>query len=159
MNQYFVRLLLSIILVTLVSLIEAKAQDNTIEILFWDNEPIVLEMKDKPSVHFKGEAVEIDNGQYCFTYPFRSMRSIMFKNIFQSDVFENYTGCRILIRDDYLWCDFSGGKIDVSIYNVSGNLISRHHSDSESVIVSLEDFSSGLYIISINGKSYKIIKK
>lgn len=127
-----------------------------------DGSQVAFLLSERPKVSFSDGYLLITSSEADATYPLSDVLMFTFEEI-ESEA----TGLSLLPADETSFA-LEGGAIVVTglkegstakVYTIGGIMIHSEKVDGGTWTYSLSSLSSGVYIISINGKTFKIAKK
>lgn len=127
-----------------------------------DNTKVSYLLEDSPKISFTNEYLVITTNSVEVDYELSQMARITYENIDVSSIVNikgesvnpfNFNGESLL---------FPSSDVDISVrvYTTDGKLVlERNVNKGENLAVPLNSFNSGIYLVHVNGITYKIVKR
>ena len=135
---------------------------TTLTVHITDGSQVTFLLSERPKVSFSDGCLLITSSEADATYPLSDVLMFTFEET-ESEA----TGLSLLPADETSLA-LEGGAIVVTglkegstakVYTIGGIMVNSEKVDGGTWTYSLSSLSSGVYIISINGKTFKIAKK
>lgn len=134
------------------------------KLVIWakDNTKVSYLLEDSPRITFTDELLVITTNSVEVDYELSQMARFTYENIEASNVV-NVKGekvCSFNFNGESLLFPTSDADISVRVYTTDGKLVlERYVHKGENLAVSLNSFNSGIYLVHVNGITYKIVKR
>ena len=138
----------------------AKADDKVLQILLSDGQVVSINLNEEPRTTYKDGNLVITTTKNTITYPLEQVKKFTYSSIATGIEASHQLG--VAFSKDGETLTFTGLKPNtkVTLYNVSGQLLKTIDSkDSKKVVVSASQFPFGVYVVKVNGGTYKIMKR
>ena len=138
---------------------EASAgQERKLVVWLKDGEKVYYDLEESPKTTFTGSDVIITTDVVTVSYPMEQVLRYTY-DLATTDI-ENLKENEIHISQHGNSLGFENLKSGtvIKVYSIDGTL-KDSVSAGGSVTVSLDNYSSGVYIIKVNGMTYKVLKK
>ena len=151
------RLLLNLLLLCCCSSIMA---DQMLQVVKMDGQTHTINLNQEPVTTYEDGNLVITTINAIVTYPLEVVRKFVF--ISGTEDIQNIKGDRFEISKDGKFLTLSGlaKDTDAYLYSVNGMLMERIHvTASTSISINLESYPLGVYMIKVDGATYKIMNQ
>ncbi len=151
------RLLLNLLLLCCCSGIMA---DQMLQVVKMDGQTHTINLNQEPVTTYEDGNLVITTINAIVTYPLEVVRKFVF--ISGTEDIQNIKGDRFEISKDGRFLTLSGLEKDTDayLYSVNGMLMERIHvTSSSSISINLESYPLGVYMIKVDGATYKIMNQ
>ena len=151
------RLLLNLLLLCCCSGIMA---DQMLQVVKMDGQTHTINLNQEPVTTYEDGNLVITTINAIVTYPLEVVRKFVF--ISGTEDIQNIKGDKFEISKDGRFLTLSGLKNDTDayLYSVNGILMERIHvTASTSISINLESYPLGVYMIKVDGATYKILNQ
>lgn len=151
------RLLLNLLLLCCCSGIMA---DQMLQVVKMDGQTHTINLNQEPVTTYEDGNLVITTINAIVTYPLEVVRKFVF--ISGTEDIQNIKGDRFEISKDGRFLTLSGLEKDTDayLYSVNGMLMERIHvTASTSISINLESYPLGVYMIKVDGATYKIMNQ
>ena len=151
------RLLLNLLLLCCCSGIMA---DQMLQVVKMDGQTHTINLNQEPVTTYEDGNLVITTINAIVTYPLEVVRKFVF--ISGTEDIQNIKGDRFEISKDGRFLTLSGLEKDTDayLYSVNGMLMERIHvTASTSTSINLESYPLGVYMIKVDGATYKIMNQ
>ena len=134
--------------------------DQVLQIVKADGQTHTINLNQEPVTTFEDGNLIITTINATITYPLEVVRKFVF--ISGSEDIQNIKGDKFEISKDGRFLTLSGLKNDTDayLYSVNGILMERIHvTASTSISINLESYPLGVYMIKVDGATYKIMNQ
>lgn len=134
------------------------SQKQVLSILLVEGGEVRYELEDLPVITFQGTEAVVNTKYVTFSYPMDNIQRIYYDQqatSISSRSFPVFTqdGNRFIISN-------LPQGIPVSVLTMDGKLILKTETkDTENTVISLDGYPTGIYLINLNGITYKITKQ
>ena len=138
----------------------AKADDKVLQILLSDGQVVSINLSEEPRTTYQDGNLVITTTKNTITYPLEQVKKFTYSSIATGIEASHQLG--VAFSKDGETLTFTGLKPNtkVTLYNVAGQLLKTIDSkDSKKVVVSASQFPFGVYVVKVNGGTYKIMKR
>lgn len=141
----------------------AKAENNLTHLIVWakDGTKVAYALKEKPKVTFTEADLVITTNGVEVNYSLASMARFTYENNPSSSITNLETDKPYfkLEGDMLLFYDLKANST-VSVYSLNGTLMfSKTVQQNGEYAFSLSNLNTGIYLVTVNGLTYKILKK
>ena len=139
--------------------ITVKADDTVLQVWFSDGQVISINLNDNPKTTYKDGNLLIQTDNNSVTYPLEKVKRYTYTT---STGIETPTKMGVSFSSDGESLTFTGLKphTPIFLYNVVGVLLKTMDSgDQNKTIISVSHLPVGVYLVKVNGGTYKIIKR
>ena len=151
------RLLLNLLLLCCCSGIMA---DQMLQVVKMDGQTHTINLNQEPVTTYEDGNLVITTINAIVTYPLEVVRKFVF--ISGAEDIQNIKGDKFEISKDGRFLTLSGLEKDTDayLYSVNGMLMERIHvTSSTSISINLESYPLGVYMIKVDGATYKIMNQ
>ena len=146
---------LILVLLTLLSTISLSADNKSLIITFNDGTTQVFGLAELPDILMKDDKMIITVGNTTIEYDLYKVKTFTFG---MASGIDNTTIQDVSIEGNKLYIPGTNNKI--RIFSIDGKSVRLPNKlTAEANVLDLEPLQKGVYIINVNGKSVKIIKK
>ena len=134
--------------------------DQVLQIVKADGQTHTINLNQEPVTTYEDGNLIITTINATITYPLEVVRKFVF--ISGSEDIQNIKGGKFEISKDGRFLTLSGLKNDTDayLYSVNGILMERIHvTASTSISINLESYPLGVYMIKVDGATYKIMNQ
>ena len=138
----------------------AKADDKVLQVLLSDGQVVSINLNEEPRTTYKDGNLVITTTKNTISYPLEKVKR--FTYVSASSGIDTPQQLGVAFSKDGETLTFTGLKphTKVTLYNVAGQLLKTIDSkDSKKVVVSASQFPFGVYVVKVNGGTYKIMKR
>lgn len=142
--------------------ISAQANSMQFSIFTHDGDISTYQLKDSPKIEVKEDCLIIYNNSIEISFEFSNLHKLIYQSSQSGvDISQNSEQRPILLlNDDYIVISPLQNDSQICIFDTKGILVeSRNLSADQTHKVSISNLNSGLYIITLNNITYKILKK
>lgn len=145
------------------SVLNVFAEEQEKQLVVWnkDGSKVAYSLGETPKITFSTDQVLIESNEVLITYPLEKLLRFTYE-ISDNTSIENVTNDQMCFQYNKDSFRFHGLKenSNVSIYAMNGTLIFRKNIEKNcDFIYPISHLKSGVYIVDINGLSYKIYIK
>ena len=151
------RLLLNLLLLCCCSGIMA---DQMLQVVKMDGQTHTINLNQEPVTTYEDGNLVITTINATISYPLETIRKFVY--ISGTDDIQNIKGDKFEISKDGKFLTLSGLKSDTEayLYSVNGMLMERIRvTSSTSISINLESYPLGVYMIKVDGATYKIMNQ
>jgi len=135
----------------------SKAGYESVTVKMNDGQNVTIELSDNLNVTFNNESMLVTGGSNDVTLSKSDIQSFTFNDV-SALTAPGQDGAGVAFGGDALHFTGIGDNSAVKVYNAAGALVSTHIA-SGNFSLSLSSLSPGVYIVTVNGLSYKILVK
>ncbi len=158
LEQYFTMLLF--LGLSSLPVMRLYAQDKYLQVLQKDGQVMSFNLKEEPKTTYSEGKLIITTTKTKISYPLEQVHRFTYSDG-TNGIMSTYS-MKVTLSDNGEVLTFDGlrPQTSITLYNIAGQLLSITNSDSSpQVKVSVSDLPTGVYIIKVNGVSYKISKR
>ena len=153
---------ISHLLIGICFVMSAQANPMQFSIYTFDGNISTYKLDDNPKIEIKENQLIIFNKSIEVSFVFSNLQKLVYQSSLSNiDAVQNIEQQPVLfLEDNYIKILPLQKVAQISIYDMNGMLIdtkeleaNQHH------LISISDLTQGLYIISLNNTTYKILKK
>lgn len=136
------------------------ADDQVLQVWLSDGQVQTIKLDEQPVTKYADGNLVITTTRTSITYPLEQVRKYTYTT--QADGITNTKSIGVTYSADGETLTFSNLKpqTDIAVYNVSGQLLRKQTSSgSGDAIVSCSHMPVGVYVVKVNGATYKISKR
>ena len=136
-----------------------KADDAVLQVWFSDGEVMSINLNDNPKTTYKDGNLLIQTDNNSVTYPLEKVKRYTYAT---STGIDTPAKISASFSSDGESLTFTGLKphTPISLYNVAGVLLKTIDSgDRNKTIISASHLPVGVYLVKVNGGTYKIMKR
>ena len=134
--------------------------DQMLQIVKMDGQTHTINLNQEPVTTYQDGNLVITTINATISYPLEVVRKFIF--ISGTEDIQNIKGDKFEISKDGRFLTLSGLKSDTDayLYSVNGVLMERIHvTSSTSISINLESYPIGVYMIKVDGATYKILNR
>ena len=134
--------------------------DQVLQIVKADGQTHTINLKPEPVSTYQDGNLVITTINATISYPLEVVRKFIF--ISGTEDIQNIKGDKFEISKDGRFLTLSGLKSDTDayLYSVNGILMERIHvTSSTSISINLESYPIGVYMIKVDGATFKILNQ
>jgi hypothetical protein len=134
--------------------------DQMLQIVKMDGQTHTINLNQEPVTTYQDGNLVITTINATITYPLEVVRKFVF--ISGTEDIQNIKGDKFEISKDGRFLTLSGLKSDTDayLYSVNGILMERIHvTSSTSISINLESYPIGVYMIKVDGATFKIMNQ
>lgn len=134
--------------------------DQMLQIVKADGQTHTINLNQEPVTTYEDGNLVITTINATITYPLETIRKFVY--ISGTEDIQNIKGDKFEISKDGRFLTLSGLKSDTNayLYSVNGILMERIHvTASTSISINLESYPLGVYMIKVDGATYKILNR
>ena len=134
--------------------------DQVLQIVKADGQTHTINLNQEPVTTYEDGNLVITTINATISYPLETIRKFVY--ISGSDDIQNIKGDKFEISKDGKFLTLSGIKSDTEayLYSVNGMLMERIRvTSSTSISINLESYPLGVYMIKVDGATYKIMNQ
>ena len=134
--------------------------DQMLQIVKMDGQTHTINLNQEPVTTYQDGNLVITTINATITYPLEVVRKFIF--ISGTEDIQNIKGDKFEISKDGRFLTLSGLKSDTDayLYSVNGILMERIHvTSSTSISINLESYPIGVYMIKVDGATFKIMNQ
>lgn len=138
----------------------AKADDKVLQIWQSDGQVMTIKLSEEPKTSYADGNLVIKTTTSSVTFPLEKVRKFTYSD--ESSGIGSPISMRSEISADGETLTFTNLKprTTIQLYNVAGQLLRTVRSDGQSkATVSVSRFPIGVYVVKVNGVTYKITKR
>lgn len=137
----------------------AEAKDALV-LITNDGHKTTYALSDEPTISFSENNLVIKSGRYELSFPLSSVKDISYQTVGSLEQIDMTHEPPFVVDDNILHFSGLGENTTVTIHSVDGRLIAKPKiSSSGPYKIDLKEFIPGVYIVTVNNTSYKIIKE
>lgn len=147
------------LMIVLFVAITTKADDAVLQVWFSDGQVMSINLNDNPKTTYKDGNLLILTDNNSVTYPLEKVKRYTYAT---STGIETPAKLSVSFSSDGESLTFTGLKphTHISIFNVTGVLLKTIDSGNQSkTIISASHLPVGVYLVKVNGGTYKIMKR
>lgn len=153
----------SIIIALLCGVYLVNASNSAMHLVVWggDGTKVTYALSESPTILFSETTLTIEVKNAKIDYDLNNVDKITYETIESSEI-DGLNSDEEIMNIDGDFINVSAPLVDchIAIYDVKGTLVySRKIPKNEDFFFSLSDLSQGAYIVNINGKTYKLVRK
>lgn len=151
---------LLLLLTVLFAATVAKADDIELQVLLSDGKVVSINLNEEPKTTYKDGNLIITTTKNSVTYPLENVRRYTY--VSNSVGIDSPEVLGAAFASDGETITFKGLKphTQISLYNVAGQLLKTIDCGSQSqMVISASHMPTGVYIVKVNGGTYKITKR
>ena len=138
----------------------AKADDKVLQILLSDGQVVSINLSEEPRTTYQDGNLVITTTKNTVTYPLEQVKKFTYSSIATGIEAPQQLGVAFSKDGETLTITGLKPHTKVTLYNVAGQLLKTIDSkDSKKVVVSASQFPFGVYVVKVNGGTYKIMKR
>lgn len=144
--------------------LSVMAEDIPANLVVWskDGTKVSYKLEESPKITFTDESLVISTNKIEVDYSLSQMARITYESANLTGVF-NVNGEKVNpfeFTSESLLFPASNADAIVKIYSTDGKLvIGRHVRKGDTLLVSLNSLNNGIYLVCVNGVTYKIVKR
>ena len=134
--------------------------DQMLQIVKADGQTHTINLNQEPVTSYKDGNLVITTINATISYPLETIRKFVY--ISGSNDIQNLKGDKFEISRDGKFLTLSGldKDTDAYLYSINGMLMERIHvTASTSISINLESYPLGVYMIKVDGATYKILNQ
>ena len=134
--------------------------DQVLQIVKADGQTHTINLNQEPVTTYQDGNLVITTINATISYPLEVVRKFVF--ISGTEDIQNIKGDKFEISKDGRFLTLSGLKSDTDayLYSINGMLMERIHvTSSTSISINLESYPIGVYMIKVDGATYKIMNQ
>lgn len=151
---------LLLLLAVLFAASSAKADDWVLQVLLSDGQVVFINLNEEPRTTYQNGNLVITTKNNSITYPLEKVKR--FTYVSSNDVIDAIKAVDATFSNDGETITFTSLKphTKIYLYNVAGQLLKTLDSgDSNKIVISASQYPSGVYVVKVNGGTYKISKR
>lgn len=151
---------LLLLLAVLFAASSAKADDWVLQVLLSDGQVVFINLNEEPRTTYQNGNLVITTKNNSITYPLEKVKR--FTYVTSNDVIDAIKAVDATFSNDGETITFTSLKphTKIYLYNVAGQLLKTLDSgDSNKIVISASQYPSGVYVVKVNGGTYKISKR
>ena len=148
-------LLLTVLFVAIV----AKADDMVLQVLLSDGQMVSINLNEEPRTTYQDGNLVITSTRNTVTYPLEKVRRFTYVS---ATGIESLKTVGASFSNDGETLTFKGLKphTKIYLYNVAGQLLKTIDSgDQKQIVISASHMPFGVYVVKVNGGTFKITKR
>lgn len=160
-NRNLLSLCMSSALSLLCSLPSLAEEKTTLVIWTKNNTQVAYVLNEEPKISFTDTDMVVTVQNVEVSYPLSDMLRLTYADDEEMDITDLHTGdSSFLFNGDCLLFPSLKAGTTVSFYSLDGTLVfAKTVSKQGEYAFSLSDLSSGVYMVNVNGITYKIVKQ
>lgn len=150
---------LLLLLTCLLTVTAVQADDAILQVWFADGQVMSINLNDNPRTTYNDGNLVIQTDKNSVTYPLEQVRRYTYVT---STGIESSPSISAAFTNDGETLTFTGLKphTPISLYNVAGVLLKTFESNDRSkTVISASHLPVGVYVVKVNGGTYKIMKR
>ena len=151
---------LLLLLTVLFAASSAKADDKILQVLLSDGQVVSINLNEEPRTTYQDGNLVITTTNNSVTYPLERVRRFTYLSNNTGIDAPNTLGATF--SNDGETLTFTGLKphSKITLYNVAGQLLKTlDNGDSNKIVISASQLPFGVYVVKVNGGTYKIMKR
>ena len=143
-----------------VEVIEEETGEKALKISLSDGQVVAIRLDEEPRTTYQDGNLVITTDNYSISYPLERVKRFTYVNI--NDVIDGLKTMKAAFSNDGETLTFSRLKphTKIALYNIAGQLLKTFdNTESNEIVVSVSHFPTGVYIVKVNGGTYKIMKR
>ena len=150
---------LFLLLTVLLAATVAKADDMVLQVLLSDGQVVSINLNEEPRTTYQDGNLVITSSKNTVTYPLEKVRRFTYVTATGIDT-PKMLGASF--SNDGETLTFNGLKphTKIYLYNVAGQLLKTiDNGDQSQIIISASHMPFGVYVVKVNGGTFKITKR
>lgn len=138
-----------------------NASNSAMHLVVWgdDGAKVTYALSESPTILFSETTLTIEVRNAKIDYDLNNVDKITYEAI-ESSKIEELISDESIVNGNFINVSAPSNDCLIAIYDVKGTLVySRKIPKNEDYFFSLSDLSQGAYIVNINGKTYKLVRK
>lgn len=151
---------LLLLLAVLFAAFSAKADDWVLQVLLSDGQVVSIKLSEEPRTTYQDGRLVITTNNYSVSYPLESVKR--FTYVSTDEVIDAIKAIEATFSNDGETLTFTSLKphTKIYLYNVAGQLLKTFDSGNrDKIVISASQYPSGVYVVKVNGGTYKISKR
>lgn len=146
--------------ILLLAAIVARADEQKLQIWLSTGKVMTIKLSENPSTRYVDGNLVIQSSNANISFPLEQVKKYTYSANPAAISSPEVLGCEFSLDGETL--TFTGLKrgTEITVYSLSGQLLRQQTTGSEAVtVVSVSSFPTGVYLVKINGVTYKITKR
>jgi hypothetical protein len=146
--------------VLLLVAVVAKAEEQKLQIWLSNGKIMTIKLTENPTTRYTGSNLVIQSSNTTVTFPLEQVKKFTYSANPAAINSPEVLGCEFSADGETLTFTGLQSGTEITVYSMSGQLLRQQTTGSETVtVVSVSSFSTGVYLIKVNGVTYKITKR
>ena len=140
----------------------SMAQSSNSKLIIWKNDgsKVMYALDEHPITTFTSEGVTITTNSISVSYPIDNIQKYTYEGIASAIAIPKVDNDILISQknNEFTFSNLKEGS-SIQVYSVDGLLLHSIIVAEKNVLVSLDSYPCGVYVIKANNVSYKVIKK